>query len=103
MPTSLAQLVYTPQHPSTSNEHPHTFVAWVDEDLYYQRQRDASIPLAQVVDTFTVFRYDLPGMSGQLERPSNRELEETFGTSKADELLQYMLEHGELHGTRRVR
>ena len=96
---TLAKLVFTPHDKQTSTEHPHTYVLLVNEDAYKDYQKDSSIPLAQVVDTFNVFKYENPGTSGTLERPSKRELEEAFGLSENDEIVRYLLENGRPHGT----
>ncbi|GKY98582.1 hypothetical protein MPSEU_000815000 [Mayamaea pseudoterrestris] len=95
---TLTKLVYTPHEKSTSSDHPHSFVVLVDNEAYKKWKKDPSIPLAQVLDDFTVFRYDT-GTSGTLLQPSKRELEHVFGSERShDEIVQYMLEHGKPHG-----
>ena len=93
------KLVYTPHERLTSTEHPSSYVLLVDPDAYQRYKVDSSIPLAQVVDDFSVFKYENPGLSGTVERPSKRELDEVFGTEHNDDVVRYMLEHGRPHGT----
>ncbi|KAL7575150.1 hypothetical protein ACA910_018643 [Epithemia clementina (nom. ined.)] len=91
------ELIFTPPHRETSNEHPKTFVLMVDEETYQAQQRDKSIPLARVVDNFTIYRYENPGKSGKLVTPSQREIEDAFGTTNQDVLCQFMLINGVPH------
>lgn len=94
----LEQLTYTPSDPKTSQDHPNTMVLMVDEEMLGRYQRDKSIPLANVVDSFEVLKYAQGSRSGMLGKPSKRELEETFGTTRDDEIVEFMLQHGEIHG-----
>jgi ribosome maturation protein Sdo1 len=96
---SLAKLIFTPHSKQTSKEHPHTYVLIVDEDSYNRHRSGQDIPLAEIVDTFSIFKYENPGNSGTLERPSQRELEEVFGMTEPDGLVRYMLANGKLHGS----
>lgn len=97
------ELTYTSHDQTTSSEHPFTFVMMVDEDAYSRHQKDKSIPLAEVVDDFSVFRYEKPGKSGRLTKPSQEELQETFGTTNVDVLCQFMLINGVPHGNMAIR
>ena len=72
----------------------------VDEDAFLKRKKDKSIPLAEVVDDFRIFKYDTPGTSGNLTRPSNREIEDIFGTTRDDMICDFMMEKGHLKGGR---
>ena len=74
----------------------------VDGDMYERRKKDRSIALAEVVSSFDILRYDRPGKSGLLVRPSKREIEDTFGTKNEEELVEFMLERGVPHGKRRA-
>lgn len=97
--STLAELTYTPHNDiQTSNDNPSTMVLMVHTDTFHQYEKDKSIPLAQVVDSFDIFKYQ-HGRSGKLAKPSQRELEDTFGTTKEDVIVQIMLEKGKLHGT----
>ena len=81
------ELIFTPQERATSNDHPHTFVLMVDEEAYERQKADNSIPVAEVVDAFNIFRYENPGHSGRKMKPPRREIEE-------DLLCQFMLING---------
>ena len=94
---TLEQLTYTPNKDQSSNERPETMVMMVDDDMLLKYQKDPSIPLAQVVDSFDVYKYDA-GRSGRLGRPSKQEIVDTFGTSNDDEIVKFMLENGQVHG-----
>ena len=90
----LEQLAYTPEHTLTSDEKPHTYVIFVDEDMYEKYQRDSSVPMVNVVDSFDVFKYELPGRSGKLVHPSRREVEDDFGLKNMDDVVAFMLKNG---------
>lgn len=92
---TLEQLVYTPHCGATSHDQQPTMVLMVDPDSLHGYQHDKSIPLAQVVDSFQVFKYD-SGKSGSICKPSRAEIQQAFGTTRADEVIQLMLEHGSL-------
>jgi ribosome maturation protein Sdo1 len=70
----------------------------VQPDMHEKYKKDKSIALANVVDSFDVLKYELPGRSGKMVMPSKSEIEEVFGTTKEDEVVKFMLEHGEPHG-----
>lgn len=93
----LEQLTYTSAEKQTSNDHNSTFALMVDNDMLKKYKKDKSIPLAQVVDSFDVFKFD-DGSSGKLGRPTKLELTETFGTSNDDDVVKFMLENGNCHG-----
>jgi len=91
----IEQLLYQP----SSEPRASAFVMMVDEDSYRQYKKDKSaVPVAQVMDSFEVFKYDNPGTSGQLSKPSRRELQDAFGTTNEMGLAEIFLERGELHG-----
>jgi ribosome maturation protein Sdo1 len=94
----LEELTYTPSDIKTSAEHPHTIVLLVDEEMYDRYQKDKSIPIAQVVDSFEVFRYEHPGKSGKLAKPSKQDLTDVFGFTNDDKIAAFMLEHGKRSG-----
>jgi len=96
--SSLLELTYTPQQRASCNEHPHTFIMVVDEEAYNRQKKDKSIPLAAVVDDFSIFRYEKPGKSGKRTTPSKREIQDAFGTTDEDVLCQFMLINGVPHG-----
>lgn len=93
----LEQLVYTPTDLQTSQDNAPTFVVMVDDQMIKEYRKDKSIPLANVVESFEVFKYaDGHGRSGKLMRPSKREIEDTFNTSNEDEVIEYIIANGEL-------
>ncbi|EEC42699.1 predicted protein [Phaeodactylum tricornutum CCAP 1055/1] len=94
----LKQLIFTPQDIQDSSERPITMVLLVDEDMYEKQKKDKSIPMVNVVDSFQVFKYEKPGSSGRLAKPTKEEIEGTFGTSKEEDVVLFMLENGTLHG-----
>lgn len=93
---SLEKLVYIPQ--GRPNEHPLTMVLMVDGDMYQQYKKDPSIAVANVVDSFLIFKYENPGTDGLLNRPSDQELKDVFDTTDEYEIAEYMLENGTLSG-----
>jgi ribosome maturation protein Sdo1 len=96
----LKQLTYTNHEVETSHEQPNTFVLMVDPEMHEKHKRDKSIPLAEVVASFQIHKFDHPGSkSGMMVTPSKREFKEAFGTTNADELVQFMLENGKHHGS----
>ena len=74
-------------------------VLMVDGDAYKEYRHDKkSIPMMDVLNSFQVMKYQNPGRSGCLERPSKRELQDVFGFTNEDKVAEFMLEHGELSG-----
>ncbi|KAI5781828.1 ribosome maturation protein [Geopyxis carbonaria] len=55
---------------------------------------DSSIPLAQVVDGWKVFITHKQGAQGIMDAASNAALENEFGTSKEEEVVQKILRDG---------
>ena len=94
----LEQILYTPKSGTSANEHPNTFVLMVNDDQYAKyRAGDKTIPLAAIVDSFQVFKFEKPGNQGQMLTPSKSELTSAFGTANETAVVEYMLEHGEPH------
>lgn len=92
------QLTYTPQA-SNVNEHPSTMVLLVDPDVLQKyRAGDKSIPLAAIVDSFEIFKYETPGKEGRLAHPSKTELQAAFDTTNETQIVEFMLAHGQLPG-----
>lgn len=96
---TLGELIYTPHDKVKSSDHPHTMVLMVDSEMLPKYKKDPSIPLADVVDSFEILKYDNAGKSGTKGKPSKQELEDVFGTTRDDDIVKFMLEHGKLHGT----
>jgi len=93
----LQQLVYSPpRHAAKQRKEP--FVMMVDDEMLHKYQKDRSIPLTQVVDSFQVFRFANPGTEGELMTPSRNELEDVFGTTDEYKITEFMIDHGVLHG-----
>jgi hypothetical protein len=97
--SKLEKLTYTPKEATpTSAEHPSTYVLFVDHAMYKRQQSDHSIPLAAVVDSYDVLKYDLPGHQGNLVKPSAREISDVFGVTDETALAAFMLAHGKPAG-----
>jgi ribosome maturation protein Sdo1 len=94
---TLEQLTYTPSDKMVSSERRNTMVLIVEGESYRKYQQDKTIPLAQVVDSFEVYQFE-EGKSGRMGKPSQQELQATFGTTNEDDIVQFMCEHGTLHG-----
>lgn len=93
----LGQVVYTPNDVATSGENNPTMVLMVDTNAYQQWRADkSSIAIANVVDSFEVLKYD-SGRTGLLNKPSKAELQTMFNTTKQDQIVEFIMEHGELH------
>lgn len=93
----MDQLVYTPSHdgePSSAAHQP-TMVLMVDTAEFKKWKTDKSIPLANVVESFQVHKYE-SGRSGILSKPSKAELEAAFQTTNVDKIIQFMMENGAL-------
>ena len=92
------QLTYTPPAANV-NEHPFTMVVLVDPAMLQKyRDGDTSIPLATIVDSFEIFKYDTPGKEGCLAHPSQAELQSAFDTTNETQIIEFMLAHGQLPG-----
>jgi ribosome maturation protein Sdo1 len=74
-------------------------VLMVDKDALKKYKQDPSVPLAEVVDSFQLLKYDNAGRSGTKSKPSKQEIQDVFGTSRDDDVVKFMLEHGQLHGS----
>ena len=96
MPTQ--KLTYTPKNAS-ANDHPSTMVLLVDEDAFDKYAAgDKTIPLAQIVDSYEILKFEKPGKEGTLGKPAKVELEAVFGTSNVDEIAEFMVNNGQIHG-----
>ncbi|KAF9464854.1 DUF1960-domain-containing protein [Collybia nuda] len=89
MTKALTKVIYKPDHTSTSEYtvivNPEEFKKWKDGDT--------SIPLSEVVDSFTVF-HSSQGRSGFLGQASQQQLDTDFGTVKNDEIVKEILTKG---------
>ena len=92
------QLTYTPQA-SNVNEHPHTMVLLVDPDMLQKyRGGDTSIPLAAIVDSFEIFKFDTPGKEGRLVHPSKAELQSAFDTTNETKIVRASIARSKIAG-----
>jgi ribosome maturation protein Sdo1 len=57
---------------------------------------NTTIPLTDIVDSFTVFTSSSQGGQGVLETPSKGTLENEFGTKDEDKIIRKILETGEV-------
>jgi len=62
-------------------------------------KEDKSTPLVDVVNSFDVFTTHKHGAQGTLDRASNALLENEFGTKNTDEVVQVILQKGDVQAT----
>ncbi len=85
---------------------------WADEQ-YDQWHKDRSTPLVRVVQStyyhsslrlitaaFDIYEIDNGGNEGVPRRPSKQTLETVFETSRVEEVIMFILDHGKLHSAR---
>ncbi|KAL2264264.1 hypothetical protein VTK26DRAFT_8467 [Humicola hyalothermophila] len=73
------------------------FLVFLDSvEDYHKWLRDRSVPLAQVVSSFTVFTTHKHSAQGMLEGASKAMLENEFGMSDGDAVVTKILEEGSL-------
>lgn len=73
------------------------FIVFVESIADYKKWKgDSSVPLAQVVDSFTVFCTHRHGAQGTLDRASKTELENEFGTKNEDDIIKKILLEGKV-------
>ncbi|CAG8565675.1 3626_t:CDS:2 [Ambispora gerdemannii] len=68
-----------------------------EEYFVMKWRKDKTIPLADVIQTFDVYEITNGGNEGIAGRPSKQRLENAFGTSNLDEVIEQILEHGTIH------
>ena len=74
-----------------------TFVMMVDSEAFGKyKDGDSSIPIAEIVNSFDIFRYE-QGHTGEKSTPSNRELSDVFGSSNDMAVAEFMVKNGSLH------
>ena len=93
---TVEHLLYTPQ----DAHHAKTMVMLVNDDMLEKYQHGEDVDVARVVDSYDIFKY-ASGRHGNLVRPSKSEIESAFGTTKSDEVAEFMLKHGALHHSSR--
>ncbi|KIP12798.1 hypothetical protein PHLGIDRAFT_123868 [Phlebiopsis gigantea 11061_1 CR5-6] len=91
MVKALTKVVYKPSTQSTDE-----FTIIVNHEEF-KRWKDGgdTIPLVEVVDSFTVF-FSNQGTQGILGQASKQQLENVFGTTRDDEVVRQVLEKGAL-------
>ena len=98
MAPTLSKVIYKPDSQSTEEYtvivNPEEFTKW--------KAGDTTIPLVNVVDSFTVF-HSIQGSQGKLGTASKQQLDTVFGTHKEDEVVRYVLEHGKEQGGEGIR
>lgn len=88
------ELIYTSQDTDV------TFCMMVNADEYQKFKKDSSsTAIAEVFNSFDVFRFDGKGKEGIMSRPSNSELKDTFGSTNDMVIAEFFLEKGSIHGT----
>ncbi|KFY14640.1 hypothetical protein V491_05968 [Pseudogymnoascus sp. VKM F-3775] len=76
------------------------YVVFVEDPAMLKKWRDdKSIALVEVVDAFKIFTTGKQGAQGELNTASKSQLENEFGTSKDDEVIQKILQEGTLQET----
>jgi len=89
MTKNLTKVLYKPDTQSTDE-----YTVIVNPVEYRKwKSGDTTIPLAEVVDSFTVF-HSSQGSQGLLGRPSKQQLDYTFGTSKDVDVVEILLKKG---------
>ncbi|KAF6762212.1 ribosome maturation protein [Ephemerocybe angulata] len=89
MAPAVTKVVYKPDSQSTDE-----YTVVINPEEYHKwKGGDKTIPLASVVDSFSVF-HSSQGAQGLLGKPSNQQLETVFGTSKDVDVVTKILEGG---------
>ena len=73
-----------------------TFVMMVNSDEYEKYKKGEGPAIAEVVNSFPIFKYD-QGHTGNQSTPSNRELKDVFGSTNDMAIAEMMLKEGKLH------
>ncbi|XP_006456804.1 hypothetical protein AGABI2DRAFT_195798 [Agaricus bisporus var. bisporus H97] len=94
MPKNLTLVVYKPDSQSTDE-----YMVYVNFAEYRKwKDGDTSIPLVDVVDSYSVYHTG-QGTQGLQKTPSNQQLDTIFGTHKDVDVVQFILKNGKLqHG-----
>ncbi|KAF3924285.1 hypothetical protein ABW21_db0206266 [Orbilia brochopaga] len=73
------------------------FIVMVEShDMLQKWKKDSSTPLIDVVDGFSVFTTHKHGAQGVLDSASKSTLEDAFGTSNTDDVIQIILREGQV-------
>jgi len=89
MPAALTKVIYKSDTQSTDE-----FTVMVNPEEYKKwSEGDTSIPLVDVVQSFTIY-FSNQGSQGKLGQASKQQLENVFKTSKEDEAVAQVLKLG---------
>jgi len=88
MTKALTKVIYKPDTQSTDE-----YTVIVDPDEFKKWKNGDTIPLAQVVDSFSIF-HSVQGSQGILGTPSKQQLDTVFGTSKDVDVITHILQNG---------
>ncbi|PFH51312.1 hypothetical protein AMATHDRAFT_47199 [Amanita thiersii Skay4041] len=98
MVKNLSKVVYKPDSQSTDE-----FIVIVNPLEYKKwKKGDTTIPLTEVVDSFSVF-HSGQGSQGLLGQPSKQQLDTVFGTSKDIDVVSIVLEKGREQASEGIR
>lgn len=61
---------------------------------YYSTVDPTEIPLTRVVDSWEVYTAQTRAHTGVLDRPSHHLLQTIFGTTKFEDIFEFMANHG---------
>ncbi|TFK43771.1 DUF1960-domain-containing protein [Crucibulum laeve] len=92
MAKSITKVIYKPDSQSTDE---YTVIVADIEQYKKWKEGDTTIPLADVVDSFSVF-HSGQGAQGILGKASNQQLDTVFDTHNDVEVVTYILKNGTL-------
>jgi len=69
------------------------------EEYQKYKKGETTIPIAEVLDSFDVFRFDGKGKEGIMSRPSSSQLKDAFGSTNDMAIAEFFLKNGEIHGS----
>ncbi|CAG8619689.1 3321_t:CDS:2, partial [Dentiscutata heterogama] len=73
------------------------FFVYADPDMVQQWRKDKTVPLVNVVQCFEIFETYNGGKDGIVGHPSKQKLENAFGTSDNQEVIQQIIQEGVIH------
>jgi len=77
------------------------FVVIVDSvDAVEKWRKDSSTPLVDVVDSYDIFVTHKHGAQGVLDRASHSQIENEFGSTKAEDAIEKILREGQVQQTK---
>ncbi|EPZ33057.1 hypothetical protein ROZALSC1DRAFT_29269 [Rozella allomycis CSF55] len=90
---SITRVVYKDKHHHGTQEE---FFVLVNPDSLEKWRKDKTIPLVEVVESFDVFTIASGGHTGISDRPSKQMLAKYFETENTTEIIQKILQSGEV-------